>query len=261
MHSFRGQPVLNDAIVAIPARIGSTRLPRKILLDFNGQPILRHVILRCEQAEHVREVWVVTDSQEVAATVESWGGNVRMSDPECPSGTARIASVIDQLNGNLIINVQADQPLVEPELISRMICTLREVEVDIVTPVWRIRRAEDMDNPSLAKVVRGHDGRALYFSRSALPYVRDHQRNDWPEITEIWAHYGVYGFQRRILENYDAIPLGCLEQVEMLEQLRFLEAGYRIHTVETPYRQWAVDSLEDLENLVGKDCNSDLEIL
>ena len=112
--------------------------------------------------------------------------------------------------------------------------------------------ANGLTNPALAKVVRGHDGRALYFSRSPVPYVRNHQRSDWPKVTEIWAHYGVYGFQRRILENYDSIQMGCLEQAEMLEQLRFLEAGYRIHTVETPYRQLAIDSLEDLENLRDK---------
>ena len=256
MDSSTGRPAEKKAIVAIPARIGSTRLTRKVLLELDGRPMLRHVMNRCGLSEEVSEVWVVTDSQEVARAVESWDGNALMSDPDCPSGTARIASVIDQLQGDPVINVQADQPLVEPELISSMISALAEVDTDIVTPVWRIHSTEDMEDPALAKVVRGHDGQALYFSRSPVPYVREHQRLEWPEVTEVWAHYGVYGFRRRILENYDSIPSGSLEKVEMLEQLRFLEAGYRIHTVETPYRQWAVDSPEDLEILREKMTNS-----
>ena len=186
MNSSTGWPAGKNAIVAIPARIGSTRLTRKVLLELDGRPMLRHVMNRCGLSEEVSEVWVVTDSQEVARAVESWDGNALMSDPDCPSGTARIASVIDQLQGDPVINVQADQPLVEPELISSMISALAEVDTDIVTPVWRIHSTEDMEDPALAKVVRGHDGQALYFSRSPVPYVREHQRLKWPEVAEIW---------------------------------------------------------------------------
>ena len=248
-------PKLNstkEAVVAIPARIGSTRLPRKVLLEINGKPMLHHVVERCLEVESVAEVFVVTDSEEVFESLEKTNANALMSAPECPSGTARIASVIDQLPGDIIINVQADQPIVEPELISDIIRKFRKTNADIATPVWKITKIEDLEDPSLAKVVRSHDNRALYFSRSPIPYVRDQKRINWTKYATCWAHYGVYAYRRIVLENLKNIPLGDLEMQEKLEQLRFLEAGFWIHTIETSYRQCAVDSKQDLEKLEKK---------
>ena len=211
--------------------------------------MIQHVYERACQARAVQRVVVAADSEEVVRVVEGWGGEVVLTDPSLPSGTARIASIIDQIDSEIIVNVQGDQPLVEPDLIDELVQSFCRIAADIVTPVWRINDVADLVDPGIAKVVRGHDGRALYFSRSPIPYVRDVELSQWPQMAVFWGHYGIYGFRRHVLENYFSIPPGSLEQVERLEQLRFLEAGYRIHTIETPYRQVAIDTPEDLKRV------------
>ena len=157
--------------------------------------------------------------------------------------------MIDQLPGEIIVNVQADQPVVEPDLIDLLIYELVENEADIATPVWKIRSAEDLEDDSLAKVVRDHKGYALYFSRSPIPFLRDIERMEWTKRAVYWSHYGIYAYTRKILETLDEIPIGVLEQFEKLEQLRFLENDLKVMTVETSYRQMAVDTYEDLKKI------------
>ena len=236
-------------VVAIPARIGSTRLPRKVLLEINGKPMLHHVIERCLETELVEEVFVVTDSQEVYDSVSSTYAKALMSDPDCSSGTARIASVIDQLPGEIIVNVQADQPFVEPALIGNIIQELADSDADISTPVWLIKTIDQLKNPALVKVVCGHQGEALYFSRNPIPFVRDRNISEWMAHAEFFGHHGVYGYRRSILENLNSIPAGKLENLEKLEQLRFLEAGYRIQTVLTEHEHLSIDNPEDLDSV------------
>ena len=236
-------------VVAIPARIGSTRLPRKVLLEINGKPMLHHVIERCLETELVEEVFVVTDSQEVYDSVSSTSAKALMSDPDCSSGTARIASVIDQLPGEIIVNVQADQPVVEPALIGNIIQELADSDADISTPVWLIKTIDQLKDPALVKVVCGHQGEALYFSRNPIPFVRDRDISEWMAHAEFFGHHGVYGYRRSILENFHSIPPGKLENLEKLEQLRFLEAGYRIQTVLTEHEHLSIDNPEDLDSV------------
>ncbi len=170
-----------------------------------------------------------------------------MTDTNLLSGTARIASIIDRIDAEIIVNVQGDQPLVEPELIDKLVGSFQDSTADIVTPVFQITEASDLTDPGIAKVVRGNDGRALYFSRSPIPYVRDAPLAEWPKRVTYWAQYGIYGFRRHVLENFNiSLPPSQLEQAEKLEQLRFLEAGYSIYTFKTRFRQIAVDTGEDL---------------
>ena len=238
------------ATVVIPARLASKRLPRKVLADIAGKPMIQHVYEQACQARTVQRVVVATDSEEVVRVVESWGGEVALTDPNLPSGTARIASMIDQIDSEIVVNVQGDQPLVEPDLIDDLVQSFCRIAADIVTPVWRINEVADLVDPGIAKVVRGHDGRALYFSRSPIPFVRDADLAEWPKKAIFWGQYGIYGFRRQVLLDLSgSLPPSQLEQAEKLEQLRFLEAGYQIYTVETRYRQVAVDTAEDLENV------------
>jgi 3-deoxy-manno-octulosonate cytidylyltransferase (CMP-KDO synthetase) len=234
------------ATIVIPARLASSRLPRKVLADIAGKPLVQHVYERATKAA-AHQVLVATDSEEVRRTVEEFGGTAILTDPDLPSGTARIASIIDRISSEIIVNVQGDQPLVEPDLIAQIIKTFSDTPADIVTPVWRITDNTDLVDPGIAKVVRGHDGQALYFSRSPIPYVRDIPVSDWLQKTVFWGHYGIYGYRRQVLVDFKtSIPPGPLEEAEKLEQLRFLESGYSIYTVETGYRQVAVDTAEDL---------------
>ena len=236
-----------SAIVAIPARLKSTRFPRKVLADIHGQPMLWYVYRAVSKSQHIDDVWVLTDSDEVFELASSWGAKALMTSEECPSGTARIASVIDQLDGDIIVNVQGDEPLIVSSVVDAMVSALENSDADVATPVYRITSLEDLTNVNINKVVRSTTGTALYFSHTPIPYVRDLEIDNWLSETTFWGHVGVYGYRRRILERYASLPMGQLESVEKLEQLRLLEAGIPILSVEIDYRPVGVDLPSQLE--------------
>ena len=238
-----------SAIVAIPARLKSTRFPRKVLADIHGQPMLWHVHQAVSKATRISGVWVLSDSQEVLAAASSWGAKTLLTSEDCPSGTDRIASVIELLDGEIIINVQADEPLIPSEVVDQLVSALENSTADVATPVFPITTVEELTNPNVVKVVRGLDGSALYFSRSPVPYVRDAEIQDWMSRTPFWGHVGVYAYRRSVLLEFLDLPEGRLEKVEKLEQLRLLEAGKRFLAVEIDYRPHAVDVPSDLEEV------------
>jgi len=240
--------VVNAAAV-IPARLASTRLPGKVLADICGKPLIQHVWEQVSQAKNIDSVIVATDSPEVVRVVSGWGGKAILTDPACQSGTERIASILDQFEGDLILNVQGDEPLVDPGMLEALVAGWMAAPSDLITPVYRITSVEDLTNPNIVKVARAQDGRALYFSRSPIPYVRDWPQEEWLERQAFWGHIGVYGYRRSVLSKYAELPASPLQKAESLEQLRFLEAGYSIYAVETTYRSIAVDTLEDLEKV------------
>lgn len=240
---------MKKLIAIIPARLASTRLPRKVLADICGKPLVQRVWERVSQAKTINEVVVATDSQEVLDVVTGWGGRAMLTDPTCQSGTERIASLINQLDADLILNVQGDEPLVDPGMLDALVVKWMSAPCDLTTPVYRIASAEDLHSPNVVKVARAQDGRALYFSRSPIPYIRDWPIEKWLERQAFWGHIGVYGYRKEILAAYAGLPASPLQQAESLEQLRFLEAGYSFQTVETTYRSIAVDTQEDLEKV------------
>jgi len=243
---------MTNISAVIPARLGSTRLPGKVLLDIHGKPLLWHVWQQVRQARQVEAVYVATDAREVCQAVEAWGGQVLLTSPDCQSGTERIASVIDQIPGDLILNVQGDEPMLDPLMLDQLVEAWRENRADVVTPVYPIDLAEELANPNIVKVARAGSGRALYFSRSPIPYVRDLPPERWGERGVHWGHIGVYAYRREVLDTYTSLPPSSLENTERLEQLRLLEAGYRIDTIETHYRSIAVDTFADLERVRQK---------
>ena len=236
-----------SAIVAIPARLQSTRFPRKVLADLHGKPMLWHVLQGVSKANRIDGVWVMTDSEEIKEAAASWGVKALMTSEDCRSGTARIASVIHQLDAEFIVNVQADEPLIAGEVVDAMVDALEGGNADVATPVYRLTRVEEATDPNVVKAVRAANGNALYFSRSPIPHARDIQQSEWLNQTEFWGHAGVYGYTRNALARYMQLPEGRLERTEKLEQLRLLEAGMQILTVEIDYRPHAVDVPEDLE--------------
>jgi 3-deoxy-manno-octulosonate cytidylyltransferase (CMP-KDO synthetase) len=233
----------------IPARLGSTRLPRKVLADIHGHPLIWHVWQRVSQAERIAAVYIATDSDEVRAAVEAWGGRVLMTSPDCRSGTERLATCLDRIDAERIINVQGDEPLIDPAMLDALILRWEASPADLITPVFRIHTQDEISNPNIVKVARAQSGEALYFSRSPIPFVRDLPPERWLDQHTFWGHIGVYGYERHVLEAYPALPVSPLEQAESLEQLRFLDAGYRFQTVETTYRPVAVDVADDLERV------------
>lgn len=235
-----------SAIALIPARLHSTRLPRKVLADINGHPMIWHIWQRVQQAQKVSAVYIATDSEEVREVVEGWGGQVLMTSPDCQSGTERLAECLDRIEADFVLNVQGDEPFVDPGMLDDIITHWEATQSDLVTPVFRIDTLERVLNPNVVKVVRTQADEALYFSRSPIPFVRDVPQAEWLDHQTFWGHIGVYGYKPAVLAAYPALPPSPLELTEKLEQLRFLEAGYRFQVVETSYQPVAVDTADDL---------------
>ncbi|WOO42156.1 3-deoxy-manno-octulosonate cytidylyltransferase [Rubellicoccus peritrichatus] len=238
--------IMSCVSVVIPARLESTRLPNKVLLEIGGKPMLERVWEQVSQMKSADEVFIATDSGLVAEAAESWGAKVALTSPDCPSGTDRIASILDKLSGDFILNVQGDEPFVPPALLEDLVEAFNQNPCDIVTPVFSIAEGEEILDPNLVKAVRTGSGRALYFSRGAVPHVRGSDHNHWPVEAIHWGHIGVYGYSRDVLAKYPGLSQSPLERVEKLEQLRFLENGFSIQTVVTEYRPIGVDTEEDL---------------
>lgn len=233
----------------IPARLGSSRLPRKVLADIYGHSLIWHVWQRVKQAQKIEQVFIATDSDEVKQVAESFGAQVLMTSPECRSGTERIASIMNQLDADLILNVQGDEPLVDPIMLDALVARWQSISCELITPVFPIKTTEELQSPNVVKVARASDGRVLYFSRSPIPYLRDIPYDSWLQHSTFWGHIGVYGYSRAVLADYYNLPNSPLEKMEKLEQLRFLEAGYNFQTIETDYRPNSVDIAEDLERV------------
>ncbi len=234
------------AVVCIPARLASSRFPRKVLALLDGRPILQHVYQNALASRLAARTYILADSEEVRTVAEAFGATVLMTSPDCPSGTARIASALDRIDGDIIVNVQGDEPLVQAAVIDAMIERLQQGDAGVATPIVRINDPADLDNPNIVKVARTAAGRALYFSRSAIPYVRDVPRSEWLERADFWAHVGLYAYRCAVVAQYAALPEGRLEALERLEQLRLLEAGIAIDAVVVETLAHGVDVPEDL---------------
>jgi 3-deoxy-manno-octulosonate cytidylyltransferase (CMP-KDO synthetase) len=236
-----------SAVVAIPARLASTRRPRKPLVELAGRTLIAHVYDVAVRAD-CGPVVVLTDSEEVAEEVRGFGGEVLMTDERHESGTARIASVVDRLDASIVVNPQADTPLMDPEVVSMAAEEAASSGAPVTMAVYRLGRDEDIHDPAVVKVVRAPDGRALYCSRSAIPHPRD-GAGAWAERANFWAHTGLYAYTGDFLRSFPDIPMSLLEGVEQLEQLRWLEAGVHVHTFEVSPQPPSVDTPADLERV------------
>jgi 3-deoxy-manno-octulosonate cytidylyltransferase (CMP-KDO synthetase) len=248
--------VQSDAVVvAVPARLASSRLPGKVMADIAGRPMLQHVLERCRRAEGVSAVLACTDRAEVQAAARSWGFEALLTPETCSSGSERLASVLDQLvaaggsslERTLVINVQGDQPLLDPAILTAMVeCFAALGRPPVLTPVYPLA-AEKIHDPNVVKVLRAADGRAITFSRSALPHVRDLPPQEWHRATTFWGHVGLYGYRADVLAGWSQLPPSALEDLEKLEQLRLLEAGVPIATFTVEADCFSVDTAEQLD--------------
>jgi len=222
-----------------------------VLADIGGKAMLQRVIEESAKAPSVSQVVLCTDSDEVASHAHTWGTRVIMTSPQCSSGSERIASVIDHIDADVVINVQGDQPFVDPAVIESMCQVFRQRTPTpaVVTPVYPLP-AEKIDNPDAVKVVVGANHQALYFSRAAVPFVRGKERAEWLASRVHWGHVGMYGYRRDVLQRWSSLNASLLEEAEKLEQLRLLENGITIDTYEIvaqPRNTLSVDSPADLE--------------
>jgi 3-deoxy-manno-octulosonate cytidylyltransferase (CMP-KDO synthetase) len=226
----------------IPARWGSTRFPGKSLAPICGKPLVQWVYERARQARRLAEVWVATDDERIRRAVENFGGRAVMTRPDHPSGTDRIAEAARGWAGDILVNVQGDEPLIDPRLIDEAAGALEaDPSWDMATAAAPIRDAADTANPSVVKVVWAQDGRALYFSRAAIPFVREAGH----PVTH-YRHIGLYAYRRAFLDQLVAAPPCPLEEAEKLEQLRALHLGARMMVLVTAEIGPGVDSPEDV---------------
>jgi 3-deoxy-manno-octulosonate cytidylyltransferase (CMP-KDO synthetase) len=235
-----------QVVVIIPARFASTRLPGKPLADIDGRPMIEHVFRRVSASPVVSQVIVATDDLRIATRVKDFGGAVRLTKATHQSGTDRLAEVAATLDCDVVVNVQGDEPLIDPNAIAEAVAPLRiDSSVQISTLYRRITDPAELINPNIVKVVVDRGGFALYFSRAAIPYARD-PRGGWPPM---YRHIGVYAYRRSALLVLARLEPTPLERAEALEQLRALEHGIRIKAVETQYDSIGVDTPEDLEQV------------
>ena len=230
-------------IGVIPARWASTRLPGKALVSICGKPLIQWVLERTRQAARLDEVLVATDDERIRSVVEGLGGIAVMTRVDHPSGTDRVAEAVADREAGVVINIQGDEPLIDPGLINRLAeVMLAEHEWDMATAATAIGSVTELNKSSVVKVVLGERGRALYFSRSVIPFVRDPA----PEGVRHLRHIGIYAYRRAFLDRLVKAPPCALEQAEKLEQLRALYLGGRMTVVETDEVGLGVDTPGDV---------------
>lgn len=230
------------SVVVIPARYGSSRFPGKPLADISGKPMVWHVYTRALKAEKVREVIVATDDERIWREVQSLGVQCVMTPVGIKSGTERVRHVASGKNWDVVINLQGDEPLIDPVIIDRLAALFEEDEkVQIATAYVRSRSFEDFMSPHVVKVVAGKKGSALYFSRSPVPHVRA------DNFRYFFRHIGIYAFRGGVLEALGELPGSQLENAESLEQLQWMDYGYDIRLIEVEYEPVAVDTPGDLD--------------
>lgn len=230
----------------IPARYASTRFEGKPLADILGKPMIQHVYERVKKAKSVENVLVATDDQRIFDAVLVFGGEAVMTSPNHPTGTDRLAEVARGIDSDFIVNVQGDEPLINPEMIDEAIAPLIE-DASIVMGTLKclISKVEELENSAVVKVVVDKDDFALYFSRSAIPFVRDKAGEGSP--VRHFRHIGLYVYSRQFLLDYAMMEPSPLENAEKLEQLRAIENGFKIKVVTTEHESVGVDRPEDLE--------------
>ena len=231
------------AIAIIPARLESTRLPRKVLREIAGKPMLAHVYEAVRRASGLAEVLVATDSEEVAALAHERGWSVRMTSSAHGSGTERVQEVAGSMAADVYVNVQGDEPLARPEHVAALLALFADPAVQVATLKTPCSPAEVAD-PNAVKVVTDLAGRALYFSRAAIPHDRDAAG-----AARYFKHLGFYAYRKAALDRFAALPQSAPERAERLEQLRFLENGIAIQVAETPYDTIGVDTEDDLRRV------------
>jgi 3-deoxy-manno-octulosonate cytidylyltransferase (CMP-KDO synthetase) len=230
----------NRTLAVIPARLASTRLPRKVLREIAGRPMLAWVYAAAKACPQLDDVVVATDSDEVAELCRANNWRFEMTSSDLPSGTDRVHAVSQLIDADIYVNIQGDEPLLTPAHITTLLSPFAQPHVEVTT-LKVICTPENIANPNAVKVVTAKDGRALYFSRAAIPYDRDGQGATY------WKHLGLYAYRKAALERFAALAPSPLELTERLEQLRLLENGFNLYVTATEQDTIGVDTEEDLK--------------
>jgi 3-deoxy-manno-octulosonate cytidylyltransferase (CMP-KDO synthetase) len=242
-----------NAIGIIPTRYASSRFPGKPLVEILGKPMIQRVYERACQAKFLDKVIAATDDQRIFDAVSNFSGNVVMTSHNAANGTERVAEVAQQLDAKLIVNIQGDEPLIDPGVIDQLVILMKQnPAVPVGTLIKKIENVENLINPNIPKVVVDKNFYALYFSRSVIPYYRDHEdQAQWLKDADFYQHIGLYIYRRDFLLEFVELPISNLEKIEQLEQLRILENGYKIKVGLTETESIGVDVPADIDRVIS----------
>ena len=235
----------------IPARYASSRFPGKPLVDIAGKSMIQRVYEQAKKCASLTEVIVATDDDRIYDHVLNFGGVAVMTASDHQSGTDRCAEVaLQHPQYNVIINIQGDEPYIDPEQITKVAACFSSADVQLATLIKKVASFDELNNPNSPKVIINKLAEAIYFSRTPLPYLRGHEYKDWLNHYTYFKHIGIYGYRADVLQHVTKLPVSSLEKAESLEQLRWIENGYRIKVAETELETHAIDVPEDLEKLL-----------
>jgi 3-deoxy-manno-octulosonate cytidylyltransferase (CMP-KDO synthetase) len=235
----------------IPARYASTRFPGKPMVDIAGKSMIQRVYEQAKKCTSLTEVIVATDDDRIFDHVTNLGGVAVMTAPDHQSGTDRCAEVaLQHPQYDVIINIQGDEPYIDPEQITKVAACFTSADVQLATLIKKIQSLDELNNPNSPKVIINKLAEAIYFSRTPLPYLRGHEPGEWLSYYTYFKHIGIYGYRADVLQQVTKLPVSSLEKAESLEQLRWIENGYRIKVAETELETHAIDIPEDLDKLL-----------
>ena len=237
----------------IPARFASTRFPGKPLADIAGKTMIERVYRQAKKSALLADVIVATDDAAIKDEVNRFGGKVCMTSSQHPSGTDRCAEVLETLtlSCDAVVNIQGDEPFIDPRQIDLLCSCFDDDRTELATLIKEIKTHETLFNPNAPKVIVDSESFAIYFSRHPIPYLRGVDEKDWVHKHKFFQHIGIYGYRPDVLRKITALQPSSLEKAESLEQLRWLENGFRIKTAVTSYETIAIDTPEDLERITA----------
>lgn len=240
----------------IPARYASTRFPGKPLASVQGKPMIYHVFANAKKCNFLKEIYIATDDDRIFKAASEFGATVFMTSENHRSGTERCGEVNNNLlkkgliaAEDVVINIQGDEPFLHESQLGLLVSAFSDARVEIATLLKQIDNNEDLSNPNVVKAVAGNEDRVLYFSRSPIPFIRDITKENWVSNHHFYKHIGIYAYKSKILNELIILPEGKLEKAESLEQLRWLEHGYNIHSRVTDQENISIDTPEDLDKL------------
>jgi 3-deoxy-manno-octulosonate cytidylyltransferase (CMP-KDO synthetase) len=243
-------------VIIIPARLDSSRLPKKVLLDLKGKTVIQRVYEQCLKVKNVDGVYIATDSIEIKEVCETFTNNVIITKSTHKSGTDRIGEAVSAIDCDIVINVQGDEPFIEPSLIEALVNSFVNSEISMSSAMSKINNVKDLQNTNIVKVVTDLHNNALFFSRSLIPFPRDVKEisiaNEVIEESQFFRHIGIYGYRKDFLLHFVNLKQSYLEKVEKLEQLRALENGFKIKMIEASSSLIGIDTQEDYEEALKK---------
>ena len=239
-----------DAIGIIPARYSSIRFEGKLLADLCGKPVIQHTWENAKRSKAIDDLIIATDDKRIYNIAKGFGANVVYTSLGHKSGSDRLTEVASSIDAKVVVNIQADEPLLHPTMIDDVVSPLlKNKSIQMATLCHKIKEAKDIVDPNVVKVVTDRNGFALYFSRSPIPYERE---SDSPEQSKVdyYKHIGIYAYMKDFLFTFKSLPQSRLEKIEKLEQLRVIENGYKIKVIETRFDTVGIDTPDDLQKAV-----------